>query len=244
MGFRRILAAFAAVIVLPATAATATAAEKGAGRDDADAFGPRLALAEPALVPAFDPEEAAGSGYARRGAVMGEGGTFSFVFENDFLAGTDRNYTNGFRFSYVRPPKLKRFAPYIVGNKVGEAGVKGVTLDRALPLVSSDLPRERVYVRQGFQIGQSIFTPRDTAASRPDPDDRPYAGWLYVGSTWVVERRTAERVILDTFQVNVGIVGPAAFGDEVQNQFHRVIGDSPVNGWDFQLDNEPGVELI
>jgi len=236
-----VAAAFAGLAAI-ASPATAEAGDAGPRAFGPEAAGPEDQDGAPPARRSGDDAEA-GSAYARRADYYGARGTFSVVFENDALAGTDRNYTNGFRFAYMQPPKLGRFVPYDVGNRVSETGVRGVDLNRAIPGRDIDLPR-RVYLRRGFQVGQSIFTPRDTEAAVPDPDDRPYAGWLYGGVTWVVERRDRGHVILDTFQANVGIVGPAAFGDEVQNQFHRIIGDDPLNGWDFQLDNEPGIELV
>ena len=37
--------------------------------------------------------------------------------------------------------------------------------------------------------------------------------------------------------------GPAALGEEVQNNFHRLINGDRVNGWNNQLRNEPGLTL-
>ncbi|MEO1137486.1 MAG: lipid A-modifier LpxR family protein, partial [Pseudomonadota bacterium] len=34
-------------------------------------------------------------------APFDDSGTFTFVWENDYFANTDRNYTNGLRFSYL-----------------------------------------------------------------------------------------------------------------------------------------------
>ncbi len=242
------LSALAIAAVISTTAPVAAQTRFAASGAEA---GPVLAIATSIKAPsaaAYREEEADGSGYANRARLFNAEGTFSFVFENDALAGTDRNYTNGFRVSWMGGPKLRRFAPYAIGNRVSRIGLGPFNLNNAKAILPTqagiELPRNPVFVRRGYHFGQSIFTPRETSAAVPDPDDRPYAGWLYGGVTWVVERRRKDRVTLDTFQVNLGVVGPAAFGDEVQNQFHRVIGDSPVNGWDFQLDNEPGVELI
>lgn len=244
---RRFPALAAAAFVLLTTSAVAQAPRAASGAE----AGPILAIAASIKAPlaaSYQEDEADGSGYATRARLFGAEGTFSFVFENDALAGTDRNYTNGFRASWMGGPKLRRFAPYAIGNRVSRIGVGPLNLNNAkaiLPLQGGiDLPKDPVFVRRGYHVGQSIFTPRDTGAAVPDPDDRPYAGWLYGGVTWVVERRKTGRVTLDMFQVNFGMIGPAAFGEEAQNQFHRVIGDAPVNGWDFQLDNEPGLELI
>ena len=50
-------------------------------------------------------------------------------------------------------------------------------------------------------------------------------------------------VRLDTLQLDVGLVGPAAGGAFVQNNFHRFIGDTTANGWANQLHNEPTLDL-
>ncbi len=48
---------------------------------------------------------------------------------------------------------------------------------------------------------------------------------------------------LDTLQVDLGVIGPAAGGEFVQNNFHTLIGVSPSYGWGNQLHNEPTVGL-
>lgn len=146
--------------------------------------------------------------------------TWSFVWENDYFASTDRNYTNGVRLSYLsglmQPEGVSRF----IASDILGAG-------------------ERARIRRGFAIGQSIYTPADTAATAPLPDQHPYAGWLYGEySVVILEDRRVEQL---TFQG--GVVGPAAQGQWVQNNWHRLIGGEPVNGWDNQIDNEPGFIL-
>src|SRR5262249_28619237 len=48
----------------------------------------------------------------------------------------------------------------------------------------------------------------------------------------------------DTLQVDIGLIGPAAGGEWVQNNFHRLINDTPAMGWANQLHNEPTLGLI
>ena len=50
-----------------------------------------------------------------------------------------------------------------------------------------------------------------------------------------------EPVRLDTLQVDLGVIGPAAGGEFVQNNFHRLIGVARANGWANQLHNEPTI---
>jgi hypothetical protein len=146
--------------------------------------------------------------------------TWSFVWENDYFADTDQNYTNGIRISYLsglkKPEGVSGFLAYDLLGAGKDAGI-----------------------RRGFAIGHSIFTPEDTAASEPLPDQHPYAGWLYGEYSVVVQQR--RRVHQVTLQA--GVVGPAAQGEFLQNNWHDIIDGDRVNGWDNQIRNEPGFVL-
>lgn len=148
-------------------------------------------------------------------------GTLSLLVENDKFTGTDRHYTNGVQLSYLSakddvPRWLRATAQYLPGIQ------------------------ESAALRTGYVLGHSIFTPDNIAAIEPLPDERPYAGWLYGGVALVAE--TENR--LDTWELDLGIVGPSARGEEVQNSFHDIIGADEAAGWDNQLDDEFGYALI
>ncbi len=139
--------------------------------------------------------------------------------ENDlFGAGTDRNYTNGIRISWLdtsaTPPKTVRF------------------VDEYMPFFSIN---DTTTV--SYSMGQNLYTPRNILIRTPDPDDRPYAAFLYgsVGMSTVVENH------LDSMELTLGVIGPAALGKPTQKFVHSLIdGDNP-SGWDHQLKNEPGI---
>lgn len=149
-----------------------------------------------------------------------DGGTLSIQIENDKIGGTDRHYTNGVSATWVSGhgdmPSWAR--------KVGEA----------LPFFPSDAIQ-----RYSVTFGQSIFTPEDTEAQIPDPSDRPYAGWTYVGLGYIAETGDT----LDRLELDLGVVGPYALGEETQNNFHTLIGVDTSKGWGHQIHNEPGVVL-
>ncbi len=143
-------------------------------------------------------------------------GTFSFIWENDYFAGTDRNYSNGLKVAFFSDPK---------------------SLDGAVGFVAEHLLRAREddTIHYGLALGHSIFTPEDRLATQPLPDQHPYAGFLYGEYSVVVNRQSRA---LDTFNVQIGLVGPAAGGEAVQNTFHSIIDDDRLLGWDNQLENE------
>lgn len=139
--------------------------------------------------------------------------------ENDlFGAGTDRNYTNGIRFSWLdtskTPPAVVRF------------------VDKYVPLFSVN-DTTSVY----YSLGHNLYTPRNILASVPDPQDRPYAAFLYgaVGTSTVVDNH------IDSMELILGVVGPMALGEEIQKFVHEQINSDNPSGWDYQLGNEPGV---
>lgn len=70
------------------------------------------------------------------------------------------------------------------------------------------------------------------------PDDRPYAAFLY-GSGGI---STLKDNHIDDIEITLGIVGPEALGEQVQDFVHKEITDSEIaEGWDNQLEFEPGL---
>jgi lipid A 3-O-deacylase len=153
-------------------------------------------------------------------------GTLSVVIENDFFAHTDQNYTNGFRLQYLRP--------------------KGQVSDLSGWLAEMTLGEQREsQLFEGVSLGQSLFTPLDITDPNPRPGEQPYAGWLYVEFAAILEKRDEQDRLkrVDTVSATAGIVGPLAGGELVQNTFHQLIDSEIAQGWDNQLDNEPGLLL-
>jgi hypothetical protein len=157
-------------------------------------------------------------------------GNYTAQFENDRIADTDRHYTTGMRINWVSDRATD--SPLWAKN----------LLDRIYPL--ADLRAGRV----GLALGHNVFTPENTATTALVTDDRPYAGWLYGGISAHAEttRTIAGRTLdtLDTVELNIGVVGPMALAEEVQNGFHELINVRRANGWRNQLRNEPAVMLI
>lgn len=126
---------------------------------------------------------------------------------------TDEQYTNGTAFSAAGPAPL--------ADDIGSW----------MPFSDHfDDPQYRL----GFIIALQIFTPDDLSTTAPITDDRPYAGYLYVGSWW---QRSDERT-MDRIELNFGTTGPASGAEGAQKWIHDVIGDPEPMGWDNQIGNE------
>ncbi len=152
------------------------------------------------------------------------GGSYSLLVENDVFTGNDQHYTNGLRLSYLSrqddvPDYIRKFAA-------------------ALPFVELG-----ARLRAGYALGHNIYTPNDIKTAEPVPNERPYAGYVYAGMAVVAESDSRSGDILDTWELDIGMVGPSARGEEVQNNFHRLIGSPQARGWDNQLKDEPTLSL-
>ncbi len=155
--------------------------------------------------------------------------TFTFHFENDLFGGTDRNYTNGIKLSWISPD-LSWFHNSDNLPEWGKAVVK-----RLLFSDVEDLQRNIV-----FSVGQNMYTPDNTRTTDLVTDDRPYAGWLYGGIAF--HNKNYRR--LDTIEMQLGVVGPWSFAEEAQNFVHNIRDIDDARGWDNQLENEPGIVLL
>ena len=152
-----------------------------------------------------------------------EKGTLSLAVENDSLSsGADRNYTSGIKLAYVSPSAG-------VPDWLQGAG----EFTRSLSGSAPDF--------WGISIGQSLFTPEDIEANPAPPDQHPYAGWLYmqimVGAEDDAPPGHSPRY-LDTYELEFGVVGPWALGEQSQRGIHQLLGAPEPNGWDSQLNNE------
>ena len=145
---------------------------------------------------------------------------------NNLGADSDRYYVNGINLSWLSPS---------LDHDDGWQARMASVVTGSLPLLfANDGLRDRRI--DWTLLSQQIYTPADKTASTPDPQDRPYAGWLYTGFD-VLQDRDARR--LDDLSVTFGVVGPSALGHPVQNGVHKVLGFGSANGWSYQLRNEP-----
>lgn len=201
------------------------------GRAAARGFVPFGALA---LAAALLLAPARFAGAAENGAADRQEGasTFSHMVynldvENDlFGSGLDRHYTNGMKVSVIG-----------LYNKVPD-WVDGFTWMRK--------PEDAAI---SFALGQNMYTPEDITVPALQVNERPWAGWLYLGlglSTHrLVEKDAAsESHSLESFELEVGVVGPLSYAEDTQTMWHELIQSPRPQGWNNQIKNEPGLNLI
>jgi hypothetical protein len=156
------------------------------------------------------------------------GYVISIQFENDFFGGdTDRHFSHGTRIECLTAPI----------QWISDAADK-------LPWFKTERARsntkDEFKARASFSLGQNMYTPEDTAATQLITEDRPYAGWLYMGFGMVANQGNKR---YDKLELEIGMVGPYSFAEDVQTFWHSLLGLQVPNGWDNQLENQPGAVL-
>lgn len=188
--------------------------ERGDGEVDTTPSGPGTGTAAP-------PQVRSETERASSESDEGLAGALTVQVENDlFGGGTDRDYTNGLRISWV---SAENAVPQFVRD-----------IGHLFPLF-----RDEGKVRWSVSVGQNMYTPSDISESALLQDDRPYAGWLY-GSLGL-SSETDDGI--DSLEVTLGVVGPASMAGETQKFWHDFIGATEPEGWDNQLNNEPGIMI-
>ena len=169
----------------------------------------------------------AGAALAQAPAPLPPGDTgviVSVQIENDVIARTDRDYTSGIRLGWTSPSVNASGKDYLpdflteLGNTLWGPGRQRLAID----------------------FSNALYTPKNTAARIPDPRDRPYAG-VTLGSMFLLHDTMTTR---DVLGFSVGILGPSARGENIQNGFHDLIGDQDSAGWSHQIKDMPIVQLV
>jgi lipid A 3-O-deacylase len=129
---------------------------------------------------------------------------------------TDRFYTNGLRLGWTSGEGVLPGFLEQAGRRLWGDGTQRISID----------------------ISQQIYNPADTASRIPATGDRPYAGVLMANASLTQDTATSRSVL----SLGLGVLGPSALGQDVQNGFHDLIGQNHVYGWNTQLRDEPVVQ--
>ena len=151
-------------------------------------------------------------GGALPAAAAGESGksAMTFTIDNDFLTGSDNNYTNGFGLSYVSAEI----------DSYGEDSFlrKWSNVWSFLPFVGD----EGYATYASWTLAQEMHTPDDIDDPDPPLDDQPYAGVLYIDSTMYARKgRWAAQLAAQTRRRRPFIPGRRPSGEGAQGLRHR-----------------------
>ena len=149
---------------------------------------------------------------------------FSFAEENDLFVypTTDKHYTQGLHFALLWPDEN---APWPM---------------RPLSWLP-DFGLADAAHKYGLRFGQDMYTPEKLSIIPPNPTDRPYAGWLFLGFVRDDRGTTFHGIpTRDHLEIDLGVVGPGSLVSDTQIWWHQVIGSIRPDGWHYELHNEPG----
>lgn len=143
---------------------------------------------------------------------MNKGSYFRFNYDNDFFSALDFYYTQGYSFEIA--------ATWLEKNPLNKIFITAGNSNN-------------VY---GLLFEQSGFTPTDITADEILYGDRPFAATIalksFLSSTDTINKSRF------TSSLTLGMIGPAAFGDEMQTGIHKWIDDDIPMGWQYQIKND------
>lgn len=163
-------------------------------------------------------------------------GYLTFYLDNDLFAGTDRNYSNGTRLSWISESKpLFNFAPGkgALEDLISEPG----GLNRFGLLSGFDpenVRNDKLQLSYGLSLTQLMFTPETFDSPTQPIGERRYAGWLALGFS--VHARDEKAI--NSAEIILGTTGPRSLADEAQDLIHDIRDIERFEGWQDQIPNE------
>jgi len=152
--------------------------------------------------------------------------SISFTLYNDFFAGHDMHFTSATSLIWIE-------------NNYMQKNLYSDTLSSLLQNISIPLDTTKHH-SAGINLEQMIVTPENTRLKTPQYNDLPYAGYLSL-STFLLEWNQNS---FTEYSVEFGIIGKDSAADFMQNNFHKIIGNGQLQGWNTQLNTRFTVNLL
>lgn len=137
---------------------------------------------------------------------------FRIHYDNDYFAATDENYTQGYNLELVLPSLSKN------------------------PINTLFIKTEDDVATYGIAIEHIGFTPNDYASDEIQFGDRPFAAAIML-KTFKISTNTSKKS-RTTSSLSLGLMGPGAFGKEMQVGIHKATGNKIPMGWQYQIRND------
>jgi hypothetical protein len=137
---------------------------------------------------------------------------FRFNYDNDYFAATDENYTQGYSFEFVSNSLQHNPANYLLYKP------------------------KKGSIKYGIAVEHIGFTPNDYVSASIQFGDRPFAAAIMLKSFIITTDTIKKSRFSQSF--SLGLIGPGAFGKEMQVEIHRATGNKPPGGWDNQIKND------
>ncbi len=137
---------------------------------------------------------------------------FRFNYDNDYFASRDQDYTQGYSFELVSPNLEKNPINKILLHPTNTVNKYGISIEH---------------------IG---FTPFNIKSPNIQFGDRPFAATIMLKSFAIATDTIQKSRWVTSF--NIGLIGPGAFGKEMQVAIHEATGNTIPEGWQNQIKND------
>ena len=137
---------------------------------------------------------------------------FRFHYDNDYFTSTDRNYTQGYNFELTSPTLAKN------------------------PINHLFIFPKNTEIKYGLSLEHIGFTPNNIASDQIQFGDRPFAAAIMLKSFSIATDTIHKSRIASS--LNIGIIGPGAFGGDMQTAIHEATGNTIPKGWYNQIKND------
>ncbi|WP_395062593.1 lipid A deacylase LpxR family protein [Flavobacterium sp.] len=137
---------------------------------------------------------------------------FRFNYDNDYFGSTDQNYTQGYNFELVSPTFKKNPVNYLFYK-----------------------PKSSEF-KYGLSIEHIGFTPDNIKGTEIQYGDRPFAAAIML-KTFSIATDTIQKSRFVS-SLNIGLIGPGAFGKEMQVAIHKATENTIPGGWQNQIKND------
>jgi lipid A 3-O-deacylase len=137
---------------------------------------------------------------------------FRYNYDNDYFGSTDENYTQGYNFELVSPSFSKNPANYLFFK-----------------------PKNNEF-KYGLSIEHIGYTPVNIKSTEIQYGDRPFAAAIMLKNFTIATDTVQKSRFISS--LNIGLIGPGAFGKEMQVGIHEVTGNTIPGGWQNQIKND------
>jgi len=137
---------------------------------------------------------------------------FRFNYDNDYFTSRDQDYTQGYNFELVSPNLRKN------------------------PINKILLHPKNTENKYGISIEHIGFTPFNIKSPNIQFGDRPFAATIMLKSFAIATDTIQKSRWVASF--NIGLIGPGAFGKEMQVAIHEATGNTIPEGWQNQIKND------
>lgn len=134
-----------------------------------------------------------------------------FYYDNDYFTTTDENYTQGIQIELVHP------------------------LFKNNPINHLFYRPKKAKMKYGLSVEHNGFTPDDIKSKSIQIGDRPFAAAIMLKN--FMKAKDSIHGVRWASSLSLGVIGPVAFGYEMQKGIHEVIDGAIPGGWRNQIHN-------